>query len=98
MIHPELCKVSPPKSGKNYRHSGPWVGGWMDLRDGMDTISLNGASLGLPLPGLDATGPRTVIYVNIFPNVLLSLHPGYVLTPPLHPPPAHPTSYTTPCP
>jgi glycine betaine catabolism A len=80
MIHPELCKVSPPKSGKNYRHSGPWVGGWMDLRDGMDTMSLDGASLGLPLRGLDATGLRTVIYVNIFPNVLLSLHPDYVMT------------------
>ena len=26
------------------------------------------------------TGLRTVIYVNIFPNVLLSLHPDYVMT------------------
>ncbi len=80
MIHPELCKVSPPKSGKNYPPSGPWVGGWMDLRDGMATMSLDGTSLGLPLRGLDATGLRTVIYVNIFPNVLLSLHPDYVMT------------------
>jgi Rieske 2Fe-2S family protein len=80
MIHPELCKVSPPKSGENYQPSGPWVGGWMDLRDSMDTMSLDGASLGVPLRGLDATGLRTVIYVNIFPNVLLSLHPDYVMT------------------
>src|SRR5712691_11802887 len=80
MIHPELCKVSPPKSGKNYPAQGAWVGGWMDLRDGMDTMSLDGASLGVPLRGLDATGLRTVIYVNIFPNVLLSLHPDYVMT------------------
>jgi Rieske 2Fe-2S family protein len=80
MIHPELCKVSPPKSGKNYPPTGPWVGGWMDLRDGMETMSLAGTSLGLPLRGLDATGLRTVIYVNIFPNVLLSLHPDYVMT------------------
>ena len=80
MIHPELCKVSPPKSGENYLPSGPWVGGWMDLRDGMDTMSLDGTSLGVPLRGLDATGLRTVIYVNVFPNVLLSLHPDYVMT------------------
>ena len=52
----------------------------MDLRDGMDTMSLDGTSLGVPLRGLDATGLRTVIYVNIFPNVLLSLHPDYVMT------------------
>jgi Rieske 2Fe-2S family protein len=80
MIHPELCKVSPPKSGENYQAAGPWVGGWMDLRDGMTTMSLDGTSLGVPLRGLDAVGLRTVIYVNIFPNVLLSLHPDYVMT------------------
>jgi Rieske 2Fe-2S family protein len=80
MIHPELCKVSPPRSGENYAAEGAWVGGWMDLRDGMDTMSLDGTSLGLPLRGLDAAGLRTVIYVNVFPNVLLSLHPDYVMT------------------
>jgi glycine betaine catabolism A len=80
MIHPELCKVSPPKSGANYVPSGPWVGGWMELRDGMETMSLDGTSLGVPLRGLDATDLRTVIYVNIFPNVLVSLHPDYVMT------------------
>jgi glycine betaine catabolism A len=80
MIHPELCKVSPPRSGKNYQPTGPWVGGWMALRDGMDTMSLDGTSLGVPLRGLDTVGLRTVIYVNIFPNVLLSLHPDYVMT------------------
>jgi Rieske 2Fe-2S family protein len=46
----------------------------------MDTMSLDGASHGLPLRGLDATGLRTVIYVHLFPNVLLSLHPDYVMT------------------
>jgi glycine betaine catabolism A len=80
MIHPELCRVSPPRSGENYTFSGAWIGGWMDLRDGMDTMSLDGSSLGVPLRGLDATGLRTVIYVNVFPNVLLSLHPDYVMT------------------
>jgi glycine betaine catabolism A len=79
-IHPELCRVSPPKSGENYAADGAWVGGWMDLRDGMDTMSLDGASGGVPLRGLDRQGLRTVIYVNILPNVLLSLHPDYVMT------------------
>ena len=58
---------------------GIWVGGWMDLRDGMATMSLDGSSSGVPLRGLDATGLRTVIYVGIFPNVLVSLHPDYVM-------------------
>jgi glycine betaine catabolism A len=80
VIHPELCRVSPPSSGENYQTTGPWLGGWMQLRDGMTTMSLDGASLGIPLRGLDAASLRTVIYVSIFPNVLLSLHPDYVMT------------------
>ena len=79
-IHPELCRVSPPKSGENYAADGAWIGGWMDLRDGMATMSLSGSSGGVPLRGLDRQGLRTVIYLNILPNVLLSLHPDYVMT------------------
>ena len=79
-IHPELCRVSPPKSGENFPVDGAWVGGWMHLRDGMETMSLDGASLGVPLRGLDDRSLRIVIYLNIFPNVLLSLHPDYVMT------------------
>ncbi len=80
VIHPELCKVSPPRSGENYAADGAWIGGWMELREGMDTMSLDGTSQGVPLRGLDAAGLRTVIYVNVLPNVLLSLHPDYVMT------------------
>jgi Rieske 2Fe-2S family protein len=79
-IHPELCRISPPKSGENYAADGAWIGGWMDLRDGMATMSLDGSSHGVPLRGLSGAQLRTVIYVNIFPNVLLSLHPDYVMT------------------
>ncbi len=79
VIHPELCKVSPPKSGENLSAPGIWVGGWMHLRDGMATMSLDGSSSGAPLRGLDATGLRSVLYVGIFPNVLVSLHPDYVM-------------------
>jgi len=82
MIHPELCAVSPPRSGENYRvdGAGAWVGGWMALRDGVDTMSLSGKSDGTVLRGLDARGRREVLYLVLFPNVLLSLHPDYVMT------------------
>ena len=79
-IHPELCRVSPPKSGENYAATGAWIGGWLGLRDGMATMSLDGTSHGVPLRGLSGTQLRTVIYVGIFPNVLWSLHPDYVMT------------------
>jgi Rieske 2Fe-2S family protein len=79
VIHPELCSVSPPSSGHNYPASGSWVGGTMDLREGMQTMSLDGASSGVMLRGLDDEGLRSVIYLNVFPNLLVSLHPDYVM-------------------
>lgn len=80
MIHPELCRVSPPRSGENYQPGdGPWVGGWMDLDPGAQTMSITGASEGVNLRGLDHHGLRTVVYLNLFPNLLVSLHPDYVM-------------------
>jgi Rieske 2Fe-2S family protein len=76
LIHPELCAVTPPDSGDNYDLPGAWVGGSMDLRDGAETMSLDGRSLGLPIEGVDR---RTVNYLGLFPNLLLSLHPDYVM-------------------
>jgi len=80
LIHPELCRVSPPASGVNYDLPGAWVGGRMDLADGADSMSLTGRGSGAPLPGLDEDGRRSVLYLGLFPNLLLSLHPDYVMT------------------
>jgi glycine betaine catabolism A len=77
LIHPELCQVSPPTSGSNFDLPGVWVGGSMDLRDGAETMSFSGRSDGAPIPGVD---PRTVLYLGLLPNLLLSLHPDYVMT------------------
>jgi Rieske 2Fe-2S family protein len=80
LIHPELCQVSPPSSGDNFELDGAWVGGTMDLKDHAVTMSLDGHSDGAPIPGLDAERLRTVAYLGLFPNLLLSLHPDYLMT------------------
>jgi len=80
LIHPELCQVSPPASGDNFELDGAWVGGTMDLKDHAATMSLDGHSDGVPIPGLDSERLRTVAYLGLFPNLLLSLHPDYVMT------------------
>jgi Rieske 2Fe-2S family protein len=77
LIHPELCQVSPPTSGDNYDLPGGWVGGSMELRDGMRTMSLNGELAATPLPGAP---PTTVEYLHLLPNLLVSAHPDYVMT------------------
>jgi Rieske 2Fe-2S family protein len=52
----------------------------MALTDDAETMSLDGRTSAAPLRGLDADGRRRVLYIVIFPNILLSLHPDYVMT------------------
>jgi glycine betaine catabolism A len=80
LIHPELCRVSPPTSGGDLEGETTWMGGWMDLREHAATMSLDGHSSGTPIPGLDEVQLRTVMYLVGYPNVLISLHPDYVMT------------------
>ena len=80
MIHPELCRVSPPTSGENIERDGNWVGGWMELRQGAETMSLDGRSGGVAMARLDEHELSTVMYVAVLPNLLISLHPDYVMT------------------
>jgi len=80
MIHPELCRVSPPESGDNVELDGDWVGGWMELRESAQTMSLDGRSGGTAIARLDEHEKRTVMYVAVLPNLLISLHPDYVMT------------------
>jgi Rieske 2Fe-2S family protein len=85
-IHPELCRVSPSSSGVNYAgHAGLWVGGWMELMPHAVTMSLDGRSGATPLRGLDRIARRRVEYLGLAPNLLLSLHPDYVMTHRLEP-------------
>ena len=79
-IHPELCRVTPTESGSNFEPVGLWAGGSMDLEPHAETMSLDGRSGGEPLPGLDPHHRRLVFYFGLFPNLLLSLHPDYVMT------------------
>jgi len=79
-IHPELCRVTPPDSGENYRPRGLWAGGTMDLMEHAETMSISGRSDSSPLPWLDAPLLRRVLYFGLFPNLLISTHPDYVMT------------------
>jgi glycine betaine catabolism A len=80
LIHPELCRVSPSHSGRNYREAGMWIGGDMALAPHAETMSLDGRSHASVRPGLDEHQRHHVLYVQLFPNLLLSLHPDYVMT------------------
>ena len=79
-IHPELSRISPPTSGDNVELGGDWMGGSMFLIDEAETMSLTGRSGGVAIKGLSEQELRTVMYLVGFPNLLVSLHPDYVMT------------------
>ncbi len=78
-IHPALCQVTPVDSGENFAHDGMWVGGNMWLMDHAETMSLTGESKGVRIRRLDEEQARQVYYFGLFPNLLISLHPDYVM-------------------
>ncbi|MGH8925690.1 MAG: aromatic ring-hydroxylating oxygenase subunit alpha [Acidimicrobiia bacterium] len=79
-IHPELCQVTPPDSGEDISPTGLWCGGTMILKDHAVTMSLTGASDGINFRQLRPGQAREVLYIGVFPNLLISPHPDYVMT------------------
>ncbi|HEY0876145.1 MAG TPA: aromatic ring-hydroxylating dioxygenase subunit alpha [Vicinamibacterales bacterium] len=78
-LHPALNKLSHYLSGENDPLQPTYMGGRMDLRPGVDTLTMSGVCSRDPLPGLSADDTRRVYYYAIFPNMLLSLHPDYMM-------------------
>ena len=85
VIHPEFSRVSPPTSSLNLEPEGLWVGGPMDLAEGTQTMSLTGESQAPAFPHLAEGQERKVYYFGLFPNLLLSVHPDYIMTHRLRP-------------
>ena len=80
-VHPQLNRLTPYDRGRNFESTGPWAGGWMELVDDAETMSTDGHNHGRPpLPGVSAEDERRIYYFVVWPNLLLSLHPDYVMT------------------
>ncbi len=79
LVHPQLDRVSPWDSGRNDLNEGTVLGGFMSLRHPGGSMTLSGATTRKPLPGLPATEHDHVYYYTVFPSMLLSLHPDYVM-------------------
>ena len=78
-LHPALNRLSHYLSGDNEPLHQSYMGGRMDLRPGVATMSMDGTCPREMLPGLSETERRGIYYYAIFPNLLLSLHPDYMM-------------------
>lgn len=77
-VHPELTKMSPADSAENDLTEGPFLGGSMSIRQGK-SLTMSGNVCALPAGEMESGHGGRVFYYSIFPNMLLSLHPEYVM-------------------
>ena len=85
-IHPQLNRLTPYDVGADYETQGAWQGGWMELREGFETMALEDAHrVGPPMCGVTPVDERRIDYLVIWPQLLLSVHPDYLLVHRLEP-------------
>ena len=75
-VHPQLQKVSPYDSAENDLREGPFLGGFMKINSGK-SLTMSGNVCAAFVGEIENL--QRVFYYSIFPNMLLSLHPEYVM-------------------
>ena len=74
-----LASLTPPTSGENDLIEGPLLGGYMVLNEGTGSMTMSGRACGINVADLPDEEMNRVYYYSVFPNMLLSLHPDYVM-------------------
>jgi Rieske 2Fe-2S family protein len=79
-IHRELEQLTPTEHANTWLpKSGPWLGGTMAIADGAETVSRGGSRRDRPFL-VPPVRRRTVHDAMLFPSLLTSLQPDYLLT------------------
>ena len=80
IIHPLLNRMHHYLGADNVPSTETYCGGAMGLKEGVETLSVDGRRRRSILPGLRDNDRSAVSYFAIYPNLLLTLHPDYMLT------------------
>ena len=80
VLHPMLNRLTDYLGAGNEPPHPNYIGGAMGFRGGAQTMSIDGVRRRACLPGLSAEQRAQVFYYAIYPNLLLSLHPDYMMT------------------
>jgi glycine betaine catabolism A len=79
ILHTTLSRVSDSMSGHNDKPQPTYIGGSMEFRGTAQTMTSDGQRRRDYLPGLSEEQRKVVLYYTVYPNMLLSLHPDYVM-------------------
>jgi len=78
-VHPQLNRLSD-LSGEGFEDESGYNGGPMQLRLGIDTLSTSGRSTWPRLVDAGSDEPALIHYWLVYPNLMLGIHPDYLLT------------------
>jgi glycine betaine catabolism A len=88
-VHPQLNKLTPYDLGGDFEPDGAWQGGWMELVESAETMSLGDGTPGAsahgstngrpPMRGITPLDERRVYYYLLWPMAFVSIHPDYLL-------------------
>jgi glycine betaine catabolism A len=79
LVHPTLNRLTDYLGADNEPPSPDYIGGAMGFRGGAETMSFGGIRRRAYLPGLSEEQRKIVNYYAIYPNLLLALHPDYMM-------------------
>ncbi len=80
-VHPQLNKITPYNMGEWIPSEGPWNGSWMPVVGEHDTLTLDGQLHGRKfIEGTTEDDHKKIYYFIAWPNMLISLHPDYLMT------------------
>src|SRR5258706_1783822 len=78
LVHPALSKLTPYDSAENDLIEGPFLGGVLPITKGY-SLTMSGDACAVPVGDIKEDEYHRVFYYSIFPNMLLSMHPDYVM-------------------
>ena len=79
LVHPELSRKVHSGSSRNDAFEGPLLGGFMDLKDNVASLTRTGERCGPTLGTVGGDDLARVYFYALFPNMAISLHPDYVM-------------------
>ena len=78
-VHPLLTDLTPVQSAQHDSNNGAVIGGFMDLTKQGGSMTMNGESAAPPICNVSGDDLQRIYYYSIFPNMLLTPHPDYVM-------------------
>jgi len=79
-VHPQLNRITPYTTGSYLPSSGAGMNSFMEVLPQFETLSMTGDADGRePMPGMTEEDHKRIYYSAVWPNLLFSLHPDYLM-------------------